>query len=167
MTIGPASLDATRARHTDDLAEDHAVGRLAFQQREGGLNALNSSASLLYAYALPRLGRTAPSLATGAGLAQYGAPIVSREGSLIGTQPRIVIPTSLTCALCLAPKDCMSTPNPRRATPNLPNLPAAARRSIHTDELWRGLAVARVDSGARRRGVGIWELGIDTVHLSL
>ena len=60
---------------------------VGYRQGEGQLNALNSSANLLYA--LPRMGRTTPYLATGAGLAQYGAPIVSREGSRIGTEPRV------------------------------------------------------------------------------
>jgi opacity protein-like surface antigen len=60
---------------------------VGYHKGEGRLNALSSSANLLYA--LPRLGRTTPYLATGAGLAQYGAPIVSREGSLIGTEPRV------------------------------------------------------------------------------
>ena len=59
---------------------------VGYRQGEGRLNALNSSVNLLYA--LPRMGRTTPYLATGAGLAQYGAPIVSRDGSLIGTEPR-------------------------------------------------------------------------------
>jgi len=60
---------------------------VGYRQGEGGLNALSSSANLLYA--LPRMGRTTPYLATGAGLAQYGVPVVSRDGSLIGTEPRI------------------------------------------------------------------------------
>jgi hypothetical protein len=60
---------------------------VGYRQAEGGLNALSSSASLLYA--LPRIGRATPYLATGAGLAQYGLPIVSREGTVIGTEPRI------------------------------------------------------------------------------
>jgi hypothetical protein len=61
---------------------------VGYRKAEGRLNALNSSASLLYA--LPRIGRTMPYLAAGAGLAQYGAPIVSREGSsVIGTDARI------------------------------------------------------------------------------
>lgn len=60
---------------------------VGYRRGEGNLNALSSSANLLYM--LPRLGRTTPYLATGAGLAQYGAPIVSRGGALIGTEPRI------------------------------------------------------------------------------
>jgi hypothetical protein len=53
------------------------------------MNALNSHASLLYD--LPRLGRTVPYLACGVGLAQYGAPLVWRDGAVIGTQPKIAV----------------------------------------------------------------------------
>jgi hypothetical protein len=60
---------------------------VGYRKGEGQLNALSSSANLLYS--LPRMGRSTPYLAAGAGLAQYGAPIVSREGSVIGTEPRI------------------------------------------------------------------------------
>ncbi len=60
---------------------------VAYRRGEGALNALSSSANLLYA--LPQIGRTTPYLATGAGVAQYGAPIVWREGSIIGTDARI------------------------------------------------------------------------------
>jgi hypothetical protein len=60
---------------------------VGYRRGEGNLNALSSSANLLYA--LPRIGRTMPYLATGAGLAQFGAPIVSRNGFVIGTNPRV------------------------------------------------------------------------------
>lgn len=60
---------------------------VGYRRGEGGLNSLSSSANLLYT--LPRIGRTTPYLATGAGLAQYGAPIVSREGAVLGTEPGI------------------------------------------------------------------------------
>jgi opacity protein-like surface antigen len=60
---------------------------LGYRRGEGELNALSSSANLLYS--LPRLGRTTPYLATGVGLAQYGAPIVSGQGSVIGTEPKV------------------------------------------------------------------------------
>jgi opacity protein-like surface antigen len=59
---------------------------LGFRRGEGHLNALSTSANLLYY--LPRVGRVTPYLATGAGLAQYGVPIV-RDGSVIATQPRV------------------------------------------------------------------------------
>jgi hypothetical protein len=60
---------------------------VGYRKGEGNLNALSSSANLLYA--LPRVGRATPYVATGAGLAQYGTPIISPDGSLAGTQPRI------------------------------------------------------------------------------
>ena len=58
-----------------------------YRRGEGGLHALNSSVSLLYD--LPQLGRTTPYLASGIGLAQFGTPIVSRQGAILGTAPRI------------------------------------------------------------------------------
>jgi len=60
---------------------------VGYRRGEGNLNALSSSANLLYD--LPRIGRVTPYLATGAGLAQYGAPIVARDGSVIATQPMV------------------------------------------------------------------------------
>ena len=80
---------------------------VGYRRAEGRLHALSSSANLLYA--LPRIGRTTPYLAGGAGLAQYGTPIVARDGSLLGTQPRLAFevnaggdlswsPTRWTCA---------------------------------------------------------------------
>lgn len=60
---------------------------VGYRRGEGRLDALSSSANLLYA--LPRLGVTTPYLAAGAGLAQYGTPIGSREGAVIGTEPHI------------------------------------------------------------------------------
>ena len=60
---------------------------VGFRRGEGNINALSSSANLLYD--LPRIGRVTPYLATGAGLAQYGAPIVGRDGSVLATQPRV------------------------------------------------------------------------------
>jgi len=60
---------------------------VGFRRGEGDMNALSTSANLLYA--LPRLGRATPYLATGAGLAQSGLPITSRDGSVVGTQARV------------------------------------------------------------------------------
>jgi opacity protein-like surface antigen len=60
---------------------------VGYRRGEGDVNALSSSANLLYD--LPRIGRVTPYLATGAGLAQFGAPIVSHDGSVIATQPRV------------------------------------------------------------------------------
>ena len=60
---------------------------IGYRRGEGSLNALSSSANLLYD--LPRIGRVTPYLATGAGLAQYGSPIVARDGAVIATQPMV------------------------------------------------------------------------------
>jgi hypothetical protein len=57
---------------------------VGFRRGEGRLNFLSSSANLLYY--LPRVGRTTPYLAAGAGLGQFGAPIVAPGGSVIGTE---------------------------------------------------------------------------------
>ena len=62
---------------------------VGYRRAEGSLNVLSLSANLLYA--LPRAGRTTPYVAAGAGLAEYGAPVVSREGFPIGTQPRLAL----------------------------------------------------------------------------
>ena len=62
---------------------------VGYREGEGGVNALNASANLIYD--LPRIGRIAPYLATGAGLAQYGLPIVARDGTIVATESRIAL----------------------------------------------------------------------------
>ena len=62
---------------------------VAYRRGEGRINALSSSASLLYF--LPRVGQTTPYVAGGVGLAQYGAPVFSADGPPIGTQSRVAI----------------------------------------------------------------------------
>ena len=57
---------------------------VGYRRGEGDINALTSSASLLFA--LPQLGRSQPYMAAGAGLEQYGAPLAGPEG--IVTVPR-------------------------------------------------------------------------------
>ena len=56
---------------------------VGYRRAEGNLNALSTSASLLYN--LPKLGRVTPYLAAGAGIAQYGSPLITPRG-VIGTQ---------------------------------------------------------------------------------
>ena len=56
---------------------------VGYRRAEGNLNALSTSASLLYN--LPKLGSVTPYLAAGAGIAQYGSPIITPRG-VIGTQ---------------------------------------------------------------------------------
>jgi len=56
---------------------------VGYRRAEGNLNALSTSASLLYN--LPKLGRVTPYVAAGAGIAQYGSPLITPRG-VIGTQ---------------------------------------------------------------------------------
>ena len=61
---------------------------MAYRRGEGDIHALSTSASLLYF--LPRVGRSAPYVAAGVGLAQYGAPVFfSSNGPPIGTVSRV------------------------------------------------------------------------------
>jgi hypothetical protein len=63
---------------------------VAYRRGEGHINALSSSASLLYW--LPRVHQTTPYIAGGIGLAQYGAPVFSSSGvSPIGTARRLAM----------------------------------------------------------------------------
>jgi hypothetical protein len=71
---------------TSTLSVESEVG---YRRAEGRIHALSSNASLLWA--LPRVGRTVPYLAAGAGLRRYGAPVLSLDGYPIGTQPRLTV----------------------------------------------------------------------------
>jgi len=66
-----------------------AETEVAYRRAEGRIHALSSNASLLWS--LPRVGRTVPYLAAGAGLRQYGAPVFSLGGYPIGTQPSLAV----------------------------------------------------------------------------
>jgi hypothetical protein len=57
---------------------------VAYRRAEGGINALSTNASLLYA--LPRVGQARPYVAGGVGLAQFGGPVFGLNGRPIGTQ---------------------------------------------------------------------------------
>lgn len=62
---------------------------VAYRRGEGRIHALSSNTSLLWF--LPRLGRSAPYVAGGVGLSQYGAPVFSSAGPPIGTQSRVAM----------------------------------------------------------------------------
>jgi hypothetical protein len=62
---------------------------VAYRRGEGRIHALSTNTSLLGF--LPRVGQARPYVAAGAGLAQYGAPILSSAGSPMGTQPRLTM----------------------------------------------------------------------------
>lgn len=62
---------------------------VAYRRAEGGINALSTNASLLYA--LPRVGQARPYVVGGVGLAQFGAPVFSSSGRPIGTQKDVAL----------------------------------------------------------------------------
>jgi hypothetical protein len=62
---------------------------MAYRRGEGHIHALSSSISLLYS--LPRVGQSAPYVAGGVGLSQYGAPILFAGGHPIGTEQRLAV----------------------------------------------------------------------------
>jgi|SRR5688572_8695133 len=62
---------------------------VAYRRGEGGIHALSSNVSLLYF--LPRIGQSAPYVAGGVGLSQYGAPVFLSSGYPIGTEPRLAL----------------------------------------------------------------------------
>jgi opacity protein-like surface antigen len=87
VSIDSRGMSPIGAAFTFPLSSKFSIEtELGFHRGEGNLNALSTSANLLYY--LPRVGRVTPYLATGAGLAQYGVPIV-RDSSVIATQPRV------------------------------------------------------------------------------
>jgi hypothetical protein len=62
---------------------------VAYRRGEGRIHALSTNTSLLWS--LPRVGKSAPYLAAGVGLRQYGAPVFSSNGPPVGTQPRVAL----------------------------------------------------------------------------
>jgi len=62
---------------------------VAYRRGEGNINALSTSASLLYF--LPTVGRATPYVAGGVGLAQYGAPLFASNGTPVATESRLAM----------------------------------------------------------------------------
>jgi hypothetical protein len=62
---------------------------VAYRRAEGRIHALSTNTSLLWF--LPRLGQSAPYVAGGVGLSQYGSPVFSSSGPPIGTQRRVAL----------------------------------------------------------------------------
>lgn len=76
---------------------------LGYRRGEGDFHALSTSASLLWL--LPRVGRVTPYLAAGAGLAQYGKPVMSLNVSPIGTQSSVALTVNAGGGLKTAVKE--------------------------------------------------------------
>ena len=90
VAVGSAGASPVGAAVTFPVASKLAVEMdVAYRRGEGGINALASTASLLYS--LPRVGRAAPYVAAGVGLAQDGAPIFAATGPPIDTDPRVAL----------------------------------------------------------------------------
>src|SRR5262245_48917343 len=62
---------------------------VAYRRGEGRIHALSANTSLLWF--LRRAGQSAPYLAAGVGLSQYGAPVFSSASPPIGTQSRVAM----------------------------------------------------------------------------
>ena len=62
---------------------------VAYRRGEVDIHALSTNMSLLWF--LPRIGRSTPYVAGGAGLSQYGSPLFSSNGPPIGTQSRVAL----------------------------------------------------------------------------
>jgi hypothetical protein len=62
---------------------------VAYRRAEGHINALSTSASLLWSP--PRVCKATSYVAAGVGLAQYGAPVFSSDGPPIGTVSRVAL----------------------------------------------------------------------------
>lgn len=76
---------------------------VAYRRGEGRIHALSTNASLLWF--LPSVGRSTPYLATGLGLAQYGAPVRSATGTPIGTESRLALTVNAGGGLKMPVKD--------------------------------------------------------------
>jgi len=62
---------------------------VAYRRGEGRIHALSSNTSVLWS--LPRVWQSTPYLAAGVGLSQFGTPVLSSNGTPIGTQPRVAM----------------------------------------------------------------------------
>ena len=90
VALGSAAASPAGALVTFPVTSTLSVEtEVAYRRGEGGINALSSSASLLYF--LPHVGQSTPYVAGGIGLSQYGAPVFSSNGPPIGTQPSVAM----------------------------------------------------------------------------
>ena len=90
VALGSAAASPVGAAVTFPITSTLSVEtEVAYRRGEGGIHAMSMSTSLLYF--LPRVGRSAPYVAGGVGLSQYGAPVFTSNGPPIGTQPRLAM----------------------------------------------------------------------------
>lgn len=91
VAIGTAAAAPVGAAVTFPLTSSLSLETdVAYRRGEGDIHALSTSASLLWS--LPRVGAATPYVATGVGLAQYGAPVFgATSGPPIGTESRLAL----------------------------------------------------------------------------
>jgi hypothetical protein len=90
VAIGSAGASPVGAAVTFPVTSTLSVETdVAYRRGEGDIHALSFSSSLLYS--LPRFGQSAPYLAAGIGLSQYGGPVFGPDRRPIGTEPRVAV----------------------------------------------------------------------------
>jgi hypothetical protein len=106
VAVGSAEAPPVGAAVTIPLTSTLSVETdVAYRRGEGGIHALSSSTSLLYA--LPRLAQSTPYVAAGVGLSQYGAPIFSSSGYPTGTAPRVALTVNAGAGLKMPMNDAL------------------------------------------------------------
>ena len=90
VALGTAAASPVGAAVTFPVTSTLSVETdVAYRRGEGRIHALSSNTSLLWF--LPRVGQSAPYVAAGVGLSQYGAPVFSSNGPPIGTESRVAL----------------------------------------------------------------------------
>jgi hypothetical protein len=90
VALGSAGVSPVGAAVTFPVTSTLSVETdVAYRRGEGRIHALSTNTSLLWF--LPRVGQSTPYVAVGAGLSQYGAPVLSSDGPPIGTQSRVAM----------------------------------------------------------------------------
>lgn len=104
VALGSAGTSPVGVAVTLPVASNFGVETdVAYRRGEGGINAMSTSASLLWF--LPRVGRSTPYLAAGLGLSQYGAPVLSSVGTPIGAESRMAMTVNAGGGLKMPVKD--------------------------------------------------------------
>lgn len=89
VAVASAGASPTGITVTFPVTSSLSVETDVAYRRGEGIHALSTSGSLLYS--LPRVGHSTPYVAGGIGLSQYGSPVVSPNGGVIGSQSRLAV----------------------------------------------------------------------------
>ncbi len=90
VAIGSAGASPVGAAVTFPVTSTLSIETdVAYHRGEGDIHALSTNVSLLYF--LPRVGKAAPYVVGGVGLAQYGAPVYTSNGPPIGTVSSVAL----------------------------------------------------------------------------